>query len=80
LTTVVDSHAIPDDGFPDAVIPEQLRELWEKARYSVRAALANLKDEPAPELFYRSAPLVSTRLRRWTMKLPTSLVPASRSF
>jgi hypothetical protein len=75
LTTVTDGHAFPDDDDDDGdmITPEQLRELWEKARYSVRAVLANLKDEPAPQLFYQSAPLVSTRLqsvvRRWMMKL-----------
>lgn len=64
----MDVHAFPDDDFQDVITPEQLRELWEKARYSVRAALANLRDEPAPQLFYRSAPLQSV-MRRWMIKL-----------
>ncbi|KAN0113637.1 hypothetical protein V8E52_007563 [Russula decolorans] len=72
-TAVTDGHAFPDDDIPDVITPKQLRELWEKARYSVRAALANLRDEPAPQLLYRSAPLESTRLqtamKRWMMKL-----------
>ena len=61
--TVTDGHALLDGAFPDAISLEELRELWEKARDSMRAALAILKDETAPELCYRSAPLTSTRTR-----------------
>ena len=72
-TTVTDSNAFPDDDFRNVVALEWLHERWETVRYSVRAALAILRDEPAPQLRYRSAPLVSTRLqsvvRRWIMKL-----------
>jgi hypothetical protein len=73
--TVTDGDGLPDDALPDAnaITLEQLRELWEKARYSVRAALAILKNEPAPLLFYRSALLASTRplsvMKRWLMNL-----------
>lgn len=61
--TVTDGHGLLDDAFPDAISLEKLRELWEKARDSMRVALAILKDETAPELCYRSAPLTSTRTR-----------------
>lgn len=68
-TTVTDGRAFPDDDFPDVITPEQLRKLWENARYSVRAALASLRDEPAPQLFYRSAPTrLKSVMRRWVMK------------
>ena len=70
---VTDDHAFLDDDFSDVITPEQLRELWEKARDTVRVALANPTDEPAPQLLHRSAPLVLTRLqsvmKRWMMKL-----------
>jgi hypothetical protein len=67
------------DGLPDDALPtlKQLREVWEKARYSACAALAILEGKPAPQLFFRSPPLVSTRLRsvtkRWMMDLERCL-------
>ncbi|KAF8486068.1 hypothetical protein DFH94DRAFT_166762 [Russula ochroleuca] len=70
---VTDGHGLSDDVHPDVISLEQVRELWEKAGYSVRAALAILKNEPAPQLLLPSAPLASTRLRsvmkRWMTKL-----------
>jgi len=65
--TVTDSH--PDDALLDIITLERLHELWEKARYSVSAALATVKNEPAP-------PLASTRpssvLKRFLMKFVCS--------
>jgi hypothetical protein len=62
-----------DDTPPDVVTLEQLEERWEKARDSVRAALAILKNEPVPQSFYRPVPTVINRLRsvtrRWTINL-----------
>lgn len=61
-----------DDTPPDVVALEQLKERWEEARDSVRAALAILKDEPV-ELPYCPAPPLLIRLRsvtrRWTIDL-----------
>lgn len=51
-----------DDTPPDVVTLEQLEERWEKARDSVREALAILKNEPVPKSFYRSAPTAINRL------------------
>ena len=68
--TVTDSHSLPNDAPLDIIALEQLHELWEKARYSMRAALATMKTEPAPQLLYRSAPLTSARtsvLKRFLM-------------
>ena len=59
--TVTNSHSLPNDAPLDIITLEQLHELWEKARYSMRAALATMKTEPSPQLLYRSAPLASTR-------------------
>jgi hypothetical protein len=70
--TVTDGHGLPDDALPDVIL-EQLRELWENARYSVRAAFATLKNETAPQLFYRSA---STRPRSVTKLRMMNLVIA----
>ena len=58
---------------PDIVTLEQLKERWEKARDSVRAALAILKNEPVPQSFYRPVPTAINTLRsvtrRWTINL-----------
>jgi hypothetical protein len=62
-----------DDTPPDVVTLEQLEERWEKARDSVRAALAILKNEPVPRSFYRPVPTAINTLRfvtrRWTINL-----------
>jgi hypothetical protein len=70
---VTDGLGLPDDALPDATALEQLRGQWVKARDSVSAALATLKNEPTPQLFYRPASLTSTRprslMKRWMMNL-----------
>jgi len=62
-----------DDTPPDVVTLEQLEERWEKARDSVRAALAILKNEPVPQSFYCPAPTDINKLRsvtrRWMINL-----------
>jgi hypothetical protein len=62
-----------DDTPPDIVTLEQLEERWERARDSVRAALAILKNEPVPQPLYRPAPTAINALRsvtrRWTINL-----------
>jgi hypothetical protein len=63
--TVADGHDLTDDALPDVITPEQLHKLWERARYSVGAALVTLKNEPAPE---RSTGLQSV-MKRWVMEL-----------
>ena len=60
--TVTDGHVLPDGALPDVITPEQLHKLWEKARRSVRAALATLKNEPVPT---RPPSMV----KRWIMNL-----------
>jgi hypothetical protein len=70
---VTDDHDLPDDVLLDVIALEQVRGLWEKAGYSVRAALAILENELNPHLFFRSAPLTWTRLqsvmKRWMTRL-----------
>lgn len=62
-----------DDTPPDVVTLEQLEERWEKAKDSVRAALAILKNEPVPQPVYCPAPTAINTLRsvtrRWTINL-----------
>jgi len=62
-----------DDTPPDVVTLEQLEERWEKAKDSVRAALAILKNERVPQSFYRPTPTAINTLRsvtrRWTINL-----------
>jgi hypothetical protein len=66
-----------DDTPPDMATLGQLEERWEKARDSVRAALAILKNERVPQSFHRPAPgptVVSTlrsvtRRCQWMMNL-----------
>jgi hypothetical protein len=71
--TVSDGHVLPDGAVPDVITLGQLRELWERVRDSVRVALATLKGEPAPRLFYRSSLQASKRPRsvmeRWLKEL-----------
>ena len=66
--TVTDGHSLPNDAPLDIIALGQLHELWEKARCSMRAALATMT---APQLLYRSAPLASARsssvLKRFLM-------------
>jgi hypothetical protein len=57
---------LPDDTLPDVVILERLCELWEKERYSVRTALAILKNEPAPRL---ASARPRSLIMRWLMNL-----------
>ena len=72
LFKVTDSHSPSNDAPLDIITLEQLRELWERARYSVRVALATMENKPAPQLLYRSAAPASTRspsaLKRFLMK------------
>jgi hypothetical protein len=68
------TNSLPDDVLlPDVITLEKHRELWEKARYTVSVALAVLKNEPAPQSFYHSALLASTRprslMKRWMVNL-----------
>jgi hypothetical protein len=62
-----------DDTPPDVVTLERLEERWEKARDSVRAALAILKNEPVSRSSYRPVPTAINTLRsvtrRWTINL-----------
>jgi hypothetical protein len=62
---------------PVAATIQQLRELsyaWAKSRDSVRAALAMLMSDPAQRLYYRLAPLASTRRRSGIMLWVKSLM------
>lgn len=57
---VLDDHGLPDDALSNVITLEQLRELWveaSEARDSVSAALAILKNEPAPPASTRSTPI-----------------------
>ncbi|KAN0113636.1 hypothetical protein V8E52_007562 [Russula decolorans] len=67
--TVIDANGTP----PDVVTLEPLKERWKKARDSVRAALAILKNEAVPQSLYRSAHTATNTLRsvtrRWTVWL-----------
>lgn len=63
-----------DDTRPDVVALEQLEERWERARDSVREALAILKNEPVPQSFYRSAPTAIDTLRSVTRRWTTNFV------
>jgi hypothetical protein len=65
---VTDGDGLPDDALPDGITLEQLRELWEKARYSVRAALAVLKNEPTPRPASTRPPGQSS-MKRWLVNL-----------
>jgi hypothetical protein len=75
--TVTDSgdHDLPDYAVPDVVTLEKHRKQWVKARDSVSAALATLKNEPSgsPQLIYRSDPLASkgprSAMKRWMMNV-----------
>jgi hypothetical protein len=50
-----------DDTPPDVVTLEKLEERWEKAKDSVRAALAILKNEPVHNRFTIPPPLLLIR-------------------
>jgi hypothetical protein len=63
-----------DDTPPDVVTLEQLEERWEKARDSVRAALAILKNEPVPRSSYRPVPTAINMLRSVTRRWMINLV------
>jgi len=68
---------VSDVALSGPVTLQQLGELsytWAKARDSVRAALATLTSDPALRLYYRSAPLASTRRRSGIMLWMMSLV------
>jgi hypothetical protein len=65
VITVTGRHLLPDDALPDEIPLEQLRELWENAKDTVRVALATLKDEPAPQM----APTRLRSLKRSVMTL-----------
>ena len=73
--TVTNGHGPPGDPLPDAIALEQLREQWVKAKDFLSATLVILEDGQVPELFDRSAPLVSTKprlgsmIKRWMMNL-----------
>ena len=73
---VTAGHGLSGDAIPDIIALERLHKLWEKARFSICAALAILKNEPVPQSFFRSAPLASTRpqsvmkrMKRWMMNI-----------
>ena len=63
--TITDGHVLPDSALPDVITPEQLRKLWERARDSVRVALATMKNEPAPQLSTRPLSVI----KRWLINL-----------
>ena len=73
--TVTNGHGPPGDPLPDAIALEQLREQWVKAKDFLSATLVILEDGQVPELFDRSAPLVSTKprlgsmIKRWMRNL-----------
>lgn len=48
------------------IFAENAEERWEKARDSVRAAMAILKNEPVPQSFHRPAPTAINTLRSVT--------------
>ncbi|KAF8486436.1 hypothetical protein DFH94DRAFT_713312 [Russula ochroleuca] len=71
--TITYNRGLRDDALSDVITLEQHRRLWAKARDSVGAALATLKNEPSPQLIYRSDPLASkgprSVMRRWMTNL-----------
>ena len=54
--SVTDGHDLLDK----KITLEQHRELWVKARDSMRTSLATLRNEPARQLHYHSTPPAST--------------------
>jgi hypothetical protein len=70
---ITHSHGLCDDALSDVITLEQVHKLWVKARDSMGTTLATLKDEPATQLFYRSAPPVATKrlsvMKRWLINL-----------